>query len=55
VSGRTLVHALGAGETQEHGGGGGGGGGPGTTGVTEPELLETALTPYPVIVVTVNV
>ena len=40
---------------QEQGGGGGGGGGPGTTGVTEPELPETALTPYPVTVVTVNV
>ncbi len=42
-------------EAHEHGGGGGGGGGPGTTGVTEFELLEVALTPYPVTVVTVNV
>ena len=55
MSGKTLVHAPGAGETHEHGGGGGGGGGPGATGVTEPELPEIADTPYPVTVVTVNV
>lgn len=45
-------HGSGA---QEHGGGGGGGGGAGGAGVTELDAADTALTPYPVTVVTVKV